>query len=47
MAQDKLVIDLNFAYNPSCAYDPAWTCPLATRANTLAVEVPVGERMRP
>ena len=46
MAQDKLVIDLNFAYNPSCAYDPAWTCPLATRANTLAVEVPVGERMR-
>ncbi len=47
MAQDKLVIDLNFAYNPSCAYDPAWTCPLATRANTLAVDVPVGERMRP
>ena len=44
--QDRLVIDLNFAYNPSCAYDPAWTCPLATRANTLAVDVPVGERMR-
>jgi uncharacterized protein (DUF1684 family) len=41
---DRLVVDLNFAYNPSCAYDPAWTCPLATRANTLAVEVPVGER---
>jgi uncharacterized protein (DUF1684 family) len=45
MAGDRLVIDLNFAYNPSCAYDPAWTCPLATRANTLAVEVPVGERV--
>jgi len=40
----RLVVDLNFAYNPSCAYDPAWACPLATRANTLAVEVPVGER---
>ena len=47
MSHDRLVIDLNFAYNPSCAYDPAWTCPLATRANTLAVDVPVGERMRP
>ena len=43
----RLVVDLNFAYNPSCAYDPAWACPLATRANTLAVEVPVGERTPP
>ena len=30
MAGDRLVVDLNFAYNPSCAYNPAWTCPLAT-----------------
>ncbi|WP_081844459.1 DUF1684 domain-containing protein [Cellulomonas sp. URHE0023] len=43
MVGDRLVVDLNFAYNPSCAYNPAWTCPLATRANTLPVEVPVGE----
>ncbi|MCL2516581.1 MAG: DUF1684 domain-containing protein [Microbacteriaceae bacterium] len=40
-----IVLDLNFAYNPSCAYDPAWACPLATAGNTLPVEVPVGERM--
>jgi len=40
-----LVIDLNFAYNPSCAYDPAWACPLATRGNVLVTEVPVGERV--
>jgi uncharacterized protein (DUF1684 family) len=26
---ERLVIDLNFAYHPSCRYDPAWTCPLA------------------
>lgn len=38
-----LVLDLNFAYNPSCAYDPAWTCPLAQDGNTLGVAVPVGE----
>ena len=39
-----LVLDLNFAYNPSCAYDPDWACPLAQPGNTVEVEVPVGER---
>jgi uncharacterized protein (DUF1684 family) len=39
----QLVVDLNFAYNPSCAYDPAWTCPLAPPGNTLAVPVQGGE----
>jgi uncharacterized protein (DUF1684 family) len=37
------VVDLNFAYNPSCAYDPAWACPLAPAGNRVAGEVPVGE----
>jgi uncharacterized protein (DUF1684 family) len=41
--RQTLVIDLNFAYNPSCAYDPAWACPLAQSGNVLPVEVPVGE----
>lgn len=41
---DSLVIDFNFAYNPSCAYDPAWACPLAPPGNVLPVEIPVGER---
>lgn len=40
----RLVVDLNFAYNPSCAYDPAWACPLAPPDNVLAVDLPVGER---
>jgi uncharacterized protein (DUF1684 family) len=38
-----LVIDLNFAYHPSCAYDPAWVCPLAPAGNMLAVPTRVGE----
>jgi uncharacterized protein len=38
-----LVVDLNFAYNPSCAYDPAWVCPLAPPGNTVAVPLRVGE----
>jgi uncharacterized protein len=39
----RLVIDLNFAYAPSCAYDPAWACPLAPAGNRVEVDVPVGE----
>ncbi|MEU4014436.1 DUF1684 domain-containing protein [Microbacterium sp. NPDC028030] len=38
-----IVLDFNFAYNPSCAYDPAWACPLAQPGNVLDVPVPVGE----
>jgi len=40
-----LVIDLNFAYNPSCAYDPAWACPLAPAGNVVPVAVNAGELM--
>jgi uncharacterized protein (DUF1684 family) len=39
----RLVVDLNFAYNPSCAYDEAWACPLAPPGNRLARPVDVGE----
>ena len=37
------MVDLNFAYAPSCAYDPAWACPLAPPGNRVDAEVPVGE----
>jgi len=40
---DTIVLDFNFAYNPSCAYDPAWACPLAPVGNTVSVAIPVGE----
>ncbi|GAB3034498.1 hypothetical protein GCM10027052_10340 [Parafrigoribacterium mesophilum] len=39
----SLVLDFNFAYNPSCAYDPAWACPLPQAGNRLTTAVPVGE----
>ncbi len=41
-----LVLDLNFAYNPSCAYDPAWACPLAPPGNVVPGAVNAGELMR-
>jgi len=39
-----LVLDFNFAYNPSCAYDPQWACPLAPPANRVAAAIEAGER---
>ena len=44
---DALVVDLNFAYPPSCAYDEAWACPLPGPGNTLTGAVPVGELSAP
>jgi uncharacterized protein (DUF1684 family) len=44
-AQDGVVVDLNFLYHPSCAYDPRWSCPLAPAGNVLEVAVPVGEQL--
>jgi hypothetical protein len=41
---DQLVLDFNFSYNPSCAYDPRWVCPLAPAGNRLPVRVEAGER---
>ncbi|HEV2356780.1 MAG TPA: DUF1684 domain-containing protein [bacterium] len=43
----RLVLDFNFAYNPSCAYDPRWTCPLAPPGNRLPMALRAGERTAP
>ena len=44
-ADDRLVLDFNFAYNPSCAYDDRWSCPLSPSENRLAFAVTAGERV--
>jgi uncharacterized protein (DUF1684 family) len=38
-----VVIDFNYAYNASCAYNPRWACPLAPPENHLQVAVRAGE----
>jgi len=43
----SLVLDFNFCYNPSCAYNPAWACPLAPPGNVVRVEMGVGELYAP
>jgi uncharacterized protein (DUF1684 family) len=40
----RLVLDFNLAYNPSCSYDPRWSCPLAPPPNRLKLPVRMGER---
>lgn len=40
---DRAVFDFNYAYNPSCAHDPYWVCPLAPLENRLPVPVTAGE----
>jgi uncharacterized protein (DUF1684 family) len=41
--EGRLVLDFNFAYNPSCSYDVRWVCPLSPPENRLPVEVLAGE----
>jgi uncharacterized protein (DUF1684 family) len=41
----RLVLDFNFAYQPSCSYDSRWACPLAPPANRLEMRVEAGERL--
>ena len=41
---DGIILDFNFAYNPSCSYDERWSCPLPPVENRLPFDVPAGER---
>ena len=41
---DHIILDFNFSYNPSCAYQSMWVCPLAPRENHLPIAVWAGER---
>ena len=40
-----VVLDFNYAYHPSCTYDPVWVCPLAPPDSRLSIPVRAGERL--
>lgn len=42
----RIVLDFNFAYNPSCSYDPQWLCPLSPPENRLDARIEAGELLR-
>jgi uncharacterized protein (DUF1684 family) len=41
----SVVLDFNYAYHPSCAYDPVWVCPLAPPDSRLPIPIHAGERL--
>ncbi|MCA1644071.1 MAG: DUF1684 domain-containing protein [Chloroflexi bacterium] len=43
-ATATVVLDFNYAYHPSCTYDPQWVCPLAPPDSRLAPPIRAGER---
>jgi hypothetical protein len=42
--QHSLLLDFNYAYNPSCAYNDRWVCPLAPPENRLPIAIGAGEK---
>lgn len=40
----KVVVDFNLAYNPYCAYNEYWTCPIPPKENRLKVPIRAGEK---
>lgn len=40
----RIMLDFNYAYNPSCAYNDRWVCPLAPIENRLSVPIRAGEK---
>lgn len=40
----RIILDFNYAYNPSCAYNIRWVCPLAPVENRLSVPIRAGEK---
>ncbi len=45
LAYGTVILDFNYAYHPSCVYDPRWVCPLAPPDSRLTIPIRVGERL--
>ena len=41
----RFFVDFNFAYNPYCAYNDAWSCPITPAENRLKVAIRAGEKL--
>ena len=43
LGPDRVRLDFNYLYNPSCAYDDQWLCPLAPPENRVDAPIRAGE----
>ena len=44
LSDSKVLVDFNYAYNPYCAYNEQWSCPLTPFENRLRVPIRAGEK---
>lgn len=44
-AGGSYLVDFNMAYNPYCAYNDRWSCPLTPAENRLKVAIRAGEKI--
>ena len=42
---NHFLVDFNIAYNPSCAYNEMWSCPITPAENRLKVPIQAGEKL--
>ena len=47
LSGDRFSVDFNLAYNPYCAYNAQWSCPLTPSENHLNVPIRAGEKNFP
>jgi uncharacterized protein (DUF1684 family) len=45
LGDGRVLLDFNLAYNPYCAYNEEWSCPLTPPENRLKVAIRAGERL--
>ena len=45
LGEGKFVVDFNLAYNPYCAYNERWSCPVTPYENRLNVPIRAGEKL--
>jgi uncharacterized protein (DUF1684 family) len=43
LSESRVRLDFNYLYNPSCAYDDQWLCPLAPPENRVTAAIEAGE----
>lgn len=47
LAGNRFLVDFNLAYNPYCAYNEMWSCPITPPENRLKVPIRAGEKLFP
>ncbi len=45
LEDERVLIDFNLAYNPYCAYNEQWSCPITPRENRMRVPIRAGEQI--